>query len=130
MSSQQSIRRVLIIDDTETIHADIRKILSPPANDRVLDDLESKLFGDPSPDETPANKTLFKLDSAMQGEEGLQKVQTALDENAPYCMAFVDMRMPPGWDGLQTIEAIWKIDPDIQIAICTCLLYTSDAADE
>lgn len=119
MSSQQSIRRVLIIDDTETIHADIRKILSPPANDRVLDDLESKLFGDPSPDETPANKTLFKLDSAMQGEEGLQKVQTALDENAPYCMAFVDMRMPPGWDGLQTIEAIWKIDPDIQIAICT-----------
>jgi diguanylate cyclase (GGDEF)-like protein len=65
------------------------------------------------------NNTVFEIDSAMQGEEGLAKVEAANKIGRPYCMAFVDMRMPPGWDGVQTIEAIWKIDPDIQIAICT-----------
>ena len=27
--------------------------------------------------------------------------------------------MPPGWDGIETIKHMWKIDPDIQVVICT-----------
>ena len=34
-------------------------------------------------------------------------------------MAFVDMRMPPGWDGVETIEHLWEVDPDLQVVICT-----------
>ena len=34
-------------------------------------------------------------------------------------MAFVDMRMPPGWDGLETIGRLWDVDPDLQVAICS-----------
>jgi PAS domain S-box-containing protein len=34
-------------------------------------------------------------------------------------MAFVDVRMPPGWDGIETIAKIWDVYPDLQIVICT-----------
>src|SRR5690606_27038348 len=40
-------------------------------------------------------------------------------EGRPFSMAFVDMRMPPGWDGIETIARIWSVDPRIQIVICT-----------
>lgn len=46
-------------------------------------------------------------------------VESALARDTPYAMAFIDMRMPPGWDGLETIEQLWKVDPDLQIALCT-----------
>ena len=61
----------------------------------------------------------FEVDSAYQGQEGVAKIRQALDEGRPYAMAFVDMRMPPGWDGLETIERLWGIDPDIQVVICS-----------
>ena len=37
----------------------------------------------------------------------------------PFALAFVDMRMPPGIDGLTTIVKLWEIDPDLQVVICT-----------
>ena len=61
----------------------------------------------------------FEIESAYQGQEGVALVQQALEEGRPYAMAFVDMRMPPGWDGLETIERLWAIDPDVQVVICS-----------
>ena len=55
----------------------------------------------------------------MQGEEGLKMVQQAIEEGRPYAMAFVDVRMPPGWDGIETIARIWEADPELQIVVCT-----------
>ncbi|MBH0202209.1 MAG: hypothetical protein HP496_07935, partial [Nitrospira sp.] len=46
----------------------------------------------------------------------------------PYAVAFVDMRMPPGWDGLETIERMWEVDPEIQAVICTA--YTDHSWDD
>ena len=46
-------------------------------------------------------------------------VEQALQANDPYALAFVDIRMPPGWDGVETIERIWRICPDLQAVICT-----------
>ena len=46
-------------------------------------------------------------------------VEQAVAAGKPYALAFVDMRMPPGWDGVETIEHIWKVDPEIQVVICT-----------
>ena len=46
-------------------------------------------------------------------------VKRALAENRPYAMAFVDVRMPPGWDGVETIARIWEVDPELQVVVCT-----------
>jgi diguanylate cyclase (GGDEF)-like protein len=108
-------RRILIVDDTASIHQDFRKILCADANGEAsLESLEETLFGT-----APKARQAFELDSAYQGEEALDLVNRALTANAPYAMAFIDMRMPPGWDGLQTIEQLWNVDPNLQIALCT-----------
>jgi signal transduction histidine kinase len=111
-------RRVLLVDDMPTIHDDFRKILCPPAQDaNGLGTLEAALFGDePAPATAMAG---FELDSAFQGQEGLARVEDSVAAGRPYALAFVDMRMPPGWDGLQTIERLWAVDPRIQVVICT-----------
>jgi diguanylate cyclase len=109
--------RILIVDDNRAIHTDFRKILLGPELDENLRDLEATLFGDAAP--APAAASNFRLDSAYQGAEALVLVQRARDDRQPYSVAFVDMRMPPGWDGLETIERLWAVDPDIQIVICS-----------
>lgn len=113
--SGQANRRILIVDDTTSIHADFRKILCADANGHAsLDSIEETLFGT-----APAVRQTFVLDSAYQGEEALALVTQALADNAPYALVFIDMRMPPGWDGLETIEQLWNVDPHLQIALCT-----------
>jgi diguanylate cyclase (GGDEF)-like protein len=112
-------RRILIVDDNAAIHADFRKVLGAQAEhsaQAALDVLEASLFGDAA---TPAARPNFEIDSAHQGEEGVAMVSQALREGRSYAMAFVDMRMPPGWDGLKTIERLWATDPDVQIVICS-----------
>jgi two-component system, cell cycle sensor histidine kinase and response regulator CckA len=109
--------RILVIDDNPSIHADFRKILCPAkADDAKSREMEAALF-----DETPAAvQTMnFQLDSAYQGQEGLAMVKQALAESRPYAMAFIDVRMPPGWDGVETIARIWEVYPELQIVVCT-----------
>ncbi|NVZ75758.1 EAL domain-containing protein [Pseudomonas gingeri] len=108
-------RRILVIDDTASIHEDFRKILCPHVVEDDLQSAEEALFG------TPVTRAqyAFELDSAFQGQDGLALVEQALAEERPYAMAFIDMRMPPGWDGLETIERLWQVDPKLQIALCT-----------
>ena len=114
--NQPPNRRILLIDDTPSIHDDFRKILMPAGeSNQALDDMESALFGDTSkPTVQP-----FELHSAYGGEEGLQLLATAMAETRPYALAFVDMRMPQGWDGAKTIEELWKVDPGLQVVVCT-----------
>ncbi|UZE28123.1 putative bifunctional diguanylate cyclase/phosphodiesterase [Pseudomonas asplenii] len=108
-------RRILLIDDTASIHQDYRKILGPEEEDELsLESTETLLFGVSQP-----QRQVFELDSAYQGQEALELVRLALAAKRPYAMAFIDMRMPPGWDGLETIEQLWKVDPALQIALCT-----------
>ncbi len=117
----QAVRsnRILVIDDNSAIHKDIKKILCPEtsAADTALDDLEAELLGT-----TPGskkNRPSFAVDSAYQGKEGLEMAVKAAAEGRPYGMCFVDVRMPPGWDGVETTAAIWDKLPDTQIVICT-----------
>ena len=116
-SNDQRNRRILVIDDNRGIHNSFREILRGAASDKsTLDEAEAGLFG-----ETPAcRRTLgFTMESAYQGEEGVGLVRAALDKGQPYAMAFVDMRMPPGMDGLETIIKLWELDSDLQVVICT-----------
>jgi diguanylate cyclase (GGDEF)-like protein len=114
-----SNRRILIIDDNAAIHLDFRKVLGEQVEhtaQAALDVLEANLFGDQV---VPAARPNFDIDSAHQGEEGVAMAHQALLDGRPYAMAFVDMRMPPGWDGLKTIERLWATDADVQVVICS-----------
>ncbi len=117
--------RILVVDDNRSIHADFRKILDTPAQADETDSMEAALFGD-SVGEKRAIK--FEVDSAYQGQEAIDLATRALAENRPYAMAFMDVRMPPGLDGIETTQAIWKIDPDLQVVICTA--YSDYSWDE
>jgi CheY-like chemotaxis protein len=110
-------RRVLVIDDNRAIHDDFRKILSPAtAKAAALDATEAAVFGPPT---ATVEQTQFEVDSAYQGREGVLRVKQALAAGRPYAMAFVDVRMPPGWDGLETTRKIWELDADLQVVLCT-----------
>jgi diguanylate cyclase (GGDEF)-like protein len=110
-------RRILIVDDNQAIHADIRSVLQPREEPEQLRKLSEVLFG---ADEVTAHQPIcYDIDSAYQGREGMDLVVAARRADRPYAMAFVDMRMPPGWDGLQTIYEIRKVDANIQVIICT-----------
>jgi two-component system, NtrC family, sensor kinase len=98
-----------------SIHEDFRKILADTPAARELDEVEAALFGQAA----PRTCNGFELDSAYQGLEGVAKVEASVRAGRPYAMAFVDMRMPPGLDGVETIERLWRIDPQLQIVICT-----------
>ena len=97
--------RILVIDDNSAIHDDIRKILAlPKPSSGSLADEEALLFGE---SHERGNSAFFEIDSALQGQEGLELVQKSLLVEKPYALAFVDVRMPPGWDGVETITRIW-----------------------
>jgi signal transduction histidine kinase len=109
--------RILVIDDNKAIHEDFRAILTrPKAPSKGMAEAESALFGDAMPQ---IDFPEFQIDSAFQGQEGLDLIEKSLQENHPYAMAFVDVRMPPGWDGVETTANIWQKYPDLQVVICT-----------
>lgn len=114
----QPNRRILVIDDSRAIHDDFRKILVADAVTAAgLQEAEVALFGDEAP--TVGASAAFEVDSAYQGQEGLECVKNALALGRPYALAFVDIRMPPGWDGIETIAHLMPVDPELQIVICT-----------
>ena len=116
-NERQMNRRILVIDDNHGIHDDFKKILcSGDADATGLAETEAALF-----DESPLKKVTksFEIDSAFQGQEALAMVKQSLSDGRPYAMAFVDVRMPPGWDGIETIARIWSEYPDLQVVVCT-----------
>jgi len=114
---QQKNRRILVIDDNKSIHKDFREILEVGgAKTGTLDEAKVAILGDAA---KASEREGFEIDSAFQGAEGLQKVKEALAQGKPYAMAFVDVRMPPGWDGIETIGRIWAEYPELEVVICT-----------
>jgi diguanylate cyclase (GGDEF)-like protein len=110
-------RRILVVDDNPAIHEDFKKIL--PGDSRGSSELlaaELLLLGEPK---APTTRPIFEIDTALQGREGVERARQALAEGRPYAMAFIDMRMPPGWDGLETIQHLWEVDPHVQVVICS-----------
>ncbi|MBI9091651.1 MAG: PAS domain S-box protein [Desulfobacterium sp.] len=110
-------RRILIIDDNHDIFKDFQNVLTDKPDTSELDFLEANFFGESVG--KSVDKITYELDYASQGEDGVVKIKDALLENRAYALAFVDMRMPPGWDGLETIRHLWKADPGVQVVICT-----------
>ena len=110
--------RVLVVDDTTAIHSDFQKILCPEnvAQESMIS-LEAAFLGEEEC--YPCQDISYELAHAYQGREAFEMVCASLEANEAFKLAFVDMRMPPGWDGLETIRNLWSVDPDLQVVICT-----------
>lgn len=119
MYNEHINHRILVVDDSPAIHSDFVKILTHQSDDET-DWIESEIFGG-SDSDSPAESTNrpFLVDSAFQGQEGLERVRQAHENGHPYALAFVDIRMPPGWNGVETIEKMWEVDPRLQVVLCS-----------
>jgi diguanylate cyclase (GGDEF)-like protein len=135
--SETTSRRILIVDDQQHIHDTFVRVFNnrSATDDGALDDFEAMFLDDDSPADRPNavrsaadQRPDYALDHAHSGEAAVEKVRHSLRETTPYSVAFVDMRMPNGLDGLETTEAIWEIDPNVQVIICTA--YSDHTWDE
>ena len=110
-------RRILIVDDTAAIHADFRKLLEAgPAMASELAAASAAFLGStPRPEVSES----FALTSAYQGEEALKLVEESASQGRPFALCFLDIRMPPGWDGIETAARLWAVDPELQVVLCT-----------
>src|SRR4051812_20381426 len=116
-NAEERNHRILIVDDNPAIHEDFKKIFTATKEmEGNYEEAEAALFGDEA---TAASEHEFSLDSAFQGQEGLELVRKSINSETPYAMAFIDVRMPPGWDGIETISRIWKEYPELQVVVCT-----------
>ncbi len=120
VGSAEAAKRILIVDDNPAIHRDFRKILCSEPPDARLLDLERDLFGS-STTAAPTRPGGYQVSFANAGQAGLNLVQRAVASGQPFMMAFVDMRMP-GWDGIETILQLWKVQPSLEVAICSAYM--------
>ena len=117
--------RILIVDDTQDIHDDIKKVLSPSSDTSELDALVSDISGFSEPDNSTPE---IQIDSALQGDTGVAMVRQAKQDGNPYALAFVDIRIPPGLDGIQTIKQMQIEDPCLQYIIITAYINLNSCA--
>ncbi|TVQ01363.1 MAG: hybrid sensor histidine kinase/response regulator [Balneolaceae bacterium] len=114
--------RILLVDDNEAIHEDITSILTSHRENTnpKLQSIEEKLFGanDRSLNDLTENID-YEIDHAYQGKDAIQLVDQAEADGKPYSLIFMDVRMPPGMDGIQTTKKIREKHPYTEIVICT-----------
>lgn len=119
--------RILIVDDNKSVHEDFKKILSQKdSKDDDVVNLEKALF-DEEISEQKSNP-VYRIDHAFQGEEAIMMIEKSEDENDQYSIVFIDGRMPPGIDGIETISRVWKKFPDLNMVLCTA--YSDYSNDE
>jgi two-component system NtrC family sensor kinase len=115
-TSFENSYRILVVDDNPSIHADFQRILgSANLADSELDELAASLFGIES--SLPGIRLL--LDSVYQGEEAFAAVEKANEQERPYALVFMDIRMQPGWNGVETAARLFDIDEFVQIVLCS-----------
>lgn len=112
-------KRILIVDDNKNIHLDFYNVLKEDSLDNSIEDDEAFLFNKKTHSVFKHAVDSYVIDSAYQGKEALELVSKSIETGVPYTLAFVDIQMPPGWDGIETIKQMWRVDPNIQIVICS-----------
>jgi len=119
-------KRVLIIDDDREIWQAFQNVLCPSSNGRLISGRRLTTLLRKDDEEEPPLFPDFELSFAAQGRDGFEMVNNGQEK--PFAVAFIDIRMPPGWDGMETAVRIRKIDPNIEIVIVTA--YSDRSRDE
>lgn len=117
--SQENLpRRILVVDDNIAIGEDFLKVLAVRSVKSLkLKDMAAGLFGREPP--VKFHEIEYRIDVATRGQEGLERVRQAQEQNDPYALVFVDMRMPNGWNGIETTQRMWQLDPQLHVVLCT-----------
>ena len=108
-------RRVLIVDDERDIHEDFKETLRGGSSGPTAE-LASAFLDAEDDDGLLVD---FELQHAMSGEDAVQAVARACAASEPFAVAFVDIRMAPGIDGVETVRRIRGVDRDLEIVIMT-----------
>jgi CheY-like chemotaxis protein len=109
--------RILAVDDDAGLLDDYRRILNPgtgPRDESLFAQLESDLIG-----AAVGHKRFPEIDvaTATQGHAAVDAVRAALDEGRPFAVAFIDLYLARGLDGLRAAEQIRALDSDIHIVL-------------
>ncbi|EPZ52350.1 response regulator receiver domain protein [Bacteriovorax sp. BAL6_X] len=102
------LRRILIVDDNEDIH-ELMSMCLVDLEDDLKEDLTNSAY----------QSCQLKIDSAFQGEQAVAMANKAYLESSPYDVIFMDVRMPPGIDGIEAISRIVKQYPKQNFVICS-----------
>ena len=116
--------RVLVVDDQQEIHQDFEEMLTPSLTEASTDDLAEAFASEVDESFLPE----FKLLHARSGAEAYKTIRTAIETDNPIAVAYIDIRMPPGMDGIETTRRIREIDENIEIVIMTA--YTDKSLGE
>ena len=119
--------RVLIVDDQDEIHIDFEEMLGKGNRKTASDDL-AEAFLSETPDSSTPYLPSIELTHASSGDEAYQLVKTSQEANHPFAVAYVDIRMPPGMDGIETIRRIREFEKNLEIVIMTA--YTDKSVQE
>jgi two-component system, cell cycle sensor histidine kinase PleC len=114
--------RVLVVDDEPAILADYRHAFLatvPDEGTKAYSNLATELFGDSDVDARDHFTIAFDLVICSQGAEAVEAVRQALAEQRPFSVAFIDVRMPPGIDGVTAAERMHELDPNLNTVIVT-----------
>ncbi len=114
--------RVLIVDDQQEIHDDFREMLV--TDEGASSDELAAAFLPPRRSFLPE----FALSHAASGEQACRLVEEGQAGGLPIAVAYVDVRMPPGIDGIETIRRMRQVDQDVEIVIMTA--YTDKSLSE
>ena len=114
--------RILVCDDEELLLEMYRDILCPGAQGAgeptsELERLKARLFPDAKKEEPP--EMAYEVTFCRQAEEAVDAVRQAVEAEKPFSVVFMDVRMPPGPDGVWAAEEIRALDPNVQIVMVT-----------
>ncbi|HWB75317.1 MAG TPA: response regulator [Nannocystaceae bacterium] len=119
VSEHVECARILVVDDDEGLHGDYDRALREDRIERdALDGARQDLFG--TAVALRSNQGIqLDIVHAYRGESAVELVRESLAEGRRFSLAFVDMRMPPGCNGIETIKAVWSVDPAVHVVLCT-----------
>ena len=115
MMSDHENNRVLIVDDQKEIHEDFTEMLQPEPLEISGGELAASFLAE----ESPPPRRHFELLHARTGEDALAVVRSGKERDLPVALVYIDIRMPPGMDGLETIRRFRQVDRDVEIVIMT-----------
>ena len=115
--------RILVADDEAAIRDSYRDILTPrgaepQAAGRNLDEMRARLFGTAKAAVEAASER-FELHFCSGAEAAVAAVKDSVVEDRLFSVVFLDMRMPPGPDGLWAAIRIRDLDQRVDIVVVT-----------
>ena len=118
--NETTSNRILVVDDDALLLDEyIRcfgKNFDSECGTSTLSDLEKAIFGD---DKDESDSARFIVETQDQGEAAVDAVREAVKDDQPFSIVFLDIRMPPGIDGIEAAKRIRALDPDVNIVIVT-----------